>query len=47
LKELINDLSESQQMSSDDLVDLLIEANVLTALNTFEAVKTKVALPAI
>ena len=44
LKELINDLSESQKMSSDDLVGLLIEANVLTALNTFEAVKTKVAV---
>ena len=44
LKELINDLSDSQQMSSDNLVDLLIEANVLTALNTFEAVKTKVAI---
>jgi hypothetical protein len=44
LKELINSLSDSQTMNSDVLVDLLMEANVLTALNTYEAVRTKIAL---
>jgi len=44
LKELINSLADSQTMNSDALVDLLMEANVLTALNTFEAVRTKIAL---
>jgi len=28
-------------MNADALVDLLMEANVLTALNTYEAVRTK------
>jgi hypothetical protein len=44
LKELINRLSDSQTMGPDALVDLLMEANVLTALNTYEAVRTKIAL---
>lgn len=44
LKELISSLAESQTMNSDALVDLLMEANVLTALNTYEAVRTKIAL---
>jgi signal transduction histidine kinase len=44
LKELINSLSDSQTMDSETLVDLLMEANVLTALNTYEAVRTKIAL---
>jgi hypothetical protein len=44
LKELINSLADSPTMNADSLVDLLMEANVLTALNTYEAVLTKVAL---
>jgi hypothetical protein len=44
LKELINSLADSPTMNSDALVDLLMEANVLTALNTYEAVRTKIAL---
>jgi hypothetical protein len=44
LKELINDLADSPEMSADKLIDLLIEANVLTALNTHEAIKTKLTI---
>ena len=44
LKELINSLADSRTMNPDALVDLLMEANVLTALNTYEAVRTKIAL---
>jgi signal transduction histidine kinase len=44
LKELINSLADSQTMNSQDVVNLLMEANVLTALNTYEAVQTKIAL---
>jgi hypothetical protein len=44
LKELINSLADSETMGTDALVDLLMEANVLTALNTYEAVRTKIAL---
>jgi hypothetical protein len=44
LKELINSLADSPTMNADALVDLLMEANVLTALNTYEAVRTKIAL---
>ncbi len=44
LRDLIHDLSEAEEMSTEDFVGLLMEANVLTALNTYEAVSTKVAL---
>jgi hypothetical protein len=44
LTELINSLADSPTMNADALVDLLMEANVLTALNTYEAVRTKIAL---
>lgn len=44
LKELISSLSDSQTMDSEAVVELLMEANVLTALSTYEAVKTKIAL---
>jgi hypothetical protein len=44
LKELINSLADSETIGADALVDLLVEANVLTALNTYEAVRTKIAL---
>jgi hypothetical protein len=44
LKELINDLANSPEMSADKLIELLVEANVLTALNTHEAIKTKLTI---
>jgi hypothetical protein len=44
LKELISSLGDSPTMNSDALVGLLMEANILTALNTYEAVRTKIAL---
>ncbi len=44
LKELINSLADSPTMDADALVELLMEANVLTALNTYEAVRTKITL---
>lgn len=44
LTELINSLADSPTMNADAMVDLLMEANVLTALSTYEAVRTKIAL---
>ena len=44
LHDLIAELSDTQDMTAEHLVDLLVEANVLTALNAYEAIKTKLTL---
>jgi hypothetical protein len=44
LKELIHNLADSPDMTADRLIELLMEANVLTALNTYEAIKTKLSI---
>ena len=41
LRDLINDISDVEDLDADQLVDILTEAEVLTALNMAEAVKTK------
>lgn len=41
LHDLIFDISKAEDMSADQLLEILIEARVVTALNTAEAVKTK------
>ena len=41
LHDLIDDIAQAEELSSDQLVGLLAEAQVLTALNTAEAVRTK------
>lgn len=41
LRELINDLANSQSMDEAGLVELLTEANAITALHTAETVKSK------
>jgi hypothetical protein len=41
LHDLICDISRAEDMSADQLLEILIEAKVVTALNTAEAVKTK------
>ena len=41
LYDLIDGIAQSEELSADQLVALLAEAQVLTALNTAEAVKTK------
>jgi len=43
LKELIHDLSEVEEPNSDSILSLFAEAEVLTALNTAEVIKTKLA----
>ena len=41
LQDLIDDIAQAEELSADELVGLLAEAQVLTALNTAEAVRTK------
>ena len=41
LRDLIDNMSQLEDMSEDDLLSLLLETNVLAALNVAEAVKTK------
>lgn len=41
LRDLINDISDTDDLGADQLVEILAEAEVLTALNIAEAVKTK------
>ena len=41
LRDLINDISDTEDLRADQLVEILAEAEVLTALNIAEAVKTK------
>lgn len=41
LYDLIDEIAQSEELSGDQLVGLLAEAQVLTALNTAEAVRTK------
>lgn len=41
LKELIHSVAEARDMPDENLIEVLVEANVLTALATAEAVKTK------
>jgi len=43
LRELIDDISNAEDLSEATLLEMLIEAKVLTALNVAEAVKTKVS----
>ena len=43
LRELWQDIEERETLSEADLLDMLVETNVVTALNVAEAVKTKVA----
>lgn len=43
LRELWQDIEERESLSESDLLDMLVETNVVTALNVAEAVKTKVA----
>ena len=42
LHDLVNDIAQAEELSADQLVGVLAEAQVLTALNTAEAVRTKV-----
>ena len=44
LKELVHSLADSTDMTADSLINLLMEANVLTALNAYEAIKTKLSI---
>ncbi|WP_173297017.1 ATP-binding protein [Thermanaeromonas sp. C210] len=44
LKELIRELAESPDMSEARFLEILLEANVLTALHTAEVVKTKLLI---
>ena len=41
LRELINEISNTKDLGADQLIEILAEAEVLTALNMAEAVKTK------
>lgn len=41
LKELIDDIAEAEEMDESALLDVLLEARVLTALQTVEIVRTK------
>ena len=41
LHDLIGDIAQVEELTADQLVEVLAEAQVLTALNTAEAVKTK------
>lgn len=43
LRDLWHDIAERDSLSESDLLDILMETNVVTALNVAEAVKTKVA----
>jgi len=42
LRELIDRISQAEELSEEELLRILLEAQVLTALNTAEAVKTKI-----
>ena len=42
LRDLIDDIARAEELSADQFVGLLAEAQVLTALNTAEAVRTKI-----
>jgi len=44
LKDLIDEIAHAEDLTADRLVDILAEAQVLTALNTAEAVKTKLLI---
>lgn len=44
LKELVHNIANTTDMTADGLIDLLMEANVLTALNAYEAIKTKLSI---
>lgn len=44
LKNLIDEIAQSEGLTSDRLVEILAEAQVLTALNTAEAVRTKLLI---
>lgn len=44
LRDLIDEIAQAEDLTSDQLVEILVEAQVLTALNTAEAVRTKLAI---
>lgn len=44
LRDLIDEIAEVEDLTSDQLVEILAEAQVLTALNTAEAVRTKLEI---
>ena len=44
LKDLVDEIAQAEDLAADQLVDILAEAQVLTALNTAEAVKTKLLI---
>jgi hypothetical protein len=44
LKELINTISDTEQMTENELVNILFEADLMTALNTAEVIKTKIGV---
>jgi hypothetical protein len=41
LKELIDDLAQAEDLTADDLIRLLVEADVLTALNRYYLLDTR------
>ena len=43
LRELISDIADADELDSKDLLEMLVEAGVVTALNVAEAIKTKIA----
>ena len=44
MKDLVSDLAKSEEMDEAELLDILLESEVLTALHTLEAVKAKVQI---
>ena len=44
LRDLIGEIAQVEELTSDQLVEILAEAQVLTALNTAEAVRTKLEI---
>ena len=44
LKDLVDEIANAEDLTADRLVNILAEAQVLTALNTAEAVKTKLLI---
>ena len=44
LRDLIGDIAQVEDLTADQLVEILAEAQVLTALNTAEAVRTKLEI---
>ena len=43
LRELISDIADADELDSKELLEMLVEAGVVTALNVAESIKTKIA----